>query len=256
MPIPQPKTPIEVGLVRRASAIAAAVLREAVLTIRPGITTSDLDRTVGSLIEAKGASSAFFGYRNFPANCCISVNEGVVHGIGSERRIQYGDLVKLDVGVRYNGFVGDVAMTIAVGGCSPLAQKLMDVTADSLYLGIENARVGKKVSDISRAIQNHVEANGFSVVREFVGHGVGRSVHEEPQIPNYVDDRYNCRLVPGLTIAIEPMVNVGSPGVEILSDRWTVVTKDRQLSAHYEHTVLVTDGDPEILTRDEGKPLY
>jgi len=256
VPIPQPKTSTEVGLVRRASAIAAAVLREAVLTIRPGITTSDLDRTVGSLIEAQGASSAFFGYRNFPANCCISVNEGVVHGIGSERRIQYGDLVKLDVGVRYHGFVGDVAMTIAVGGCSPLAQKLMDVTADSLYLGIKNARVGKKVSDISRAIQNHVEANGFSVVREFVGHGVGRSVHEEPQIPNYVDDRYNCRLVPGLTIAIEPMVNVGAPGVEILSDRWTVVTKDRQLSAHYEHTVLVTEGDPEILTRDEGKPLY
>ncbi len=241
---------------RRASAIAAAVLRQAILTIRPGITTLDLDRTVGSLIEAHGASSAFFGYRNFPANCCISVNEGVVHGIGSQRRIQYGDLVKLDVGVRYNGFVGDVAMTIAVGGCSPLAQKLMDVTADSLYLGIKNARVGKKVSDISRAIQDHVEANGFSVVREFVGHGVGRSVHEEPQIPNYVDDRYNCRLVPGLTIAIEPMVNVGAPGVEILSDRWTVVTKDRQLSAHYEHTVLVTDGDPEILTRDEGNPLY
>lgn len=256
MPNLQPKTLSEVALVRRAGSIAASVLRRAAATIRPGITTLELDKTVGSLIEDQGASSAFLGYRNFPSNCCISVNEGVVHGIGSERRLQYGDLVKLDVGVRYRGFVGDVAMTVAVGGCSPAAQKLMDVTVDSLYFGIGKARAGNKVSDVSRAIQNHVEANGFSVVREFVGHGVGRSVHEEPQIPNYVDERYNCRLIPGLTIAIEPMVNIGSPSVEILRDRWTVVTKDRQLSAHYEHTVLVTDGDPEILTRDEGKPLY
>lgn len=243
-------------MVKRAGSIAALVLRKASDSIRPGITTLELDRTVGALIESEGATSAFLGYRGFPANCCISVNEGVVHGIASERRLQYGDLVKLDVGVRYRGFVGDVAMTVAVGGCSPLAQKLMDVTIDSLHLGIAQARAGNKVSDISRAIQNHVEANGFNVVREFVGHGVGRSVHEEPQIPNYVDDRYNCRLVPGLTLAIEPMVNAGAPGVEILRDHWTVVTKDRQLSAHYEHTVLVTDGDPEILTRDEGKPLY
>lgn len=256
MPTPQPKTPSEVALVKRAGSIAALVLRKASDSIRPGITTLELDRTVGALIESEGATSAFLGYRGFPANCCISVNEGVVHGIASERRLQYGDLVKLDVGVRYRGFVGDVAMTVAVGGCSPLAQKLMDVTIDSLHLGIAQARAGNKVSDISRAIQNHVEANGFNVVREFVGHGVGRSVHEEPQIPNYVDDRYNCRLVPGLTLAIEPMVNAGAPGVEILRDHWTVVTKDRQLSAHYEHTVLVTDGDPEILTRDEGKPLY
>lgn len=254
--MPQPKTPSEVALVKRAGSIAAMVLRKASDSIRPGITTLELDRTVGALIESEGATSAFLGYRGFPANCCISVNEGVVHGIASERRLQYGDLVKLDVGVRYRGFVGDVAMTVAVGGCSPLAQKLMDVTMGSLHLGIAQARAGNKVSDISRAIQNHVETNGFNVVREFVGHGVGRSVHEEPQIPNYVDDRYNCRLVPGLTLAIEPMVNAGAPGVEILGDRWTVVTKDRQLSAHYEHTVLVTDGDPEILTRDEGKPLY
>jgi methionyl aminopeptidase len=256
VPIPQPKTPSEVELVRRAGSIAATVLRESASTIRPGITTLDLDRTVGSLIERMGATSAFLGYRNFPCNCCISVNEGVVHGVASDRRLQYGDLVKLDVGVRHRGFVGDVAMTVAVGGCSPLAQKLMDVTVGALYMGIGKARAGNKVSDISRAIQGHVESNGFSVVREFVGHGVGRSVHEEPQIPNYVDDRYNCRLVAGLTVAIEPMVNVGSPGVEILKDRWTVVTQDRQLSAHYEHTVLVTDGEPEILTRDEGNPLY
>lgn len=256
MPTPQPKTLSEVELVRRAGSIAASVLREASATIRPGITTLELDKTVGSFIERMGATSAFLGYKNFPCNCCISVNEGVVHGIATGRRLQYGDLVKLDVGVRYRGFVGDVAMTVAVGGCSPLAQKLMDVTVGALYLGISKAKAGNKVSDISGAIQGHVETSGFSVVRDFVGHGVGRSVHEEPQIPNYVDDRYNCRLISGLTIAIEPMVNVGSPRVEILKDRWTVVTQDRQLSAHYEHTVLVTDGDPEILTRDEGKPLY
>lgn len=200
--------------------------------------------------------SAFLGYRNFPANCCISVNEGVVHGIGNDRRLQFGDLVKLDIGVRYKGFVGDVAMTIAVGGCTLLAQKLMDVTAHALYLGISQARAGNLVSEISRAIQTHVEGSGFSVVREFVGHGVGRSVHEEPQVPNYVDSRQSTRLKAGLIIAIEPMVNAGTSGVEILDDRWTVVTKDRQLSAHFEHTVLVTEADPEILTRDGMKPLY
>jgi len=234
--------------VRRAGSIAASVLRAASSTIRPGITTLELDRTVGSLIEDQGAISAFLGYRNFPSNCCISVNEGVVHGIGSERRLQYGDLVKLDVGVRYRGFVGDVAMTVAVGGCSPAAQKLMDVTVGSLYLGIGKARAGNKVSDVSRAIQNHVEANGFSVVREFVGHGVGRSVHEEPQIPNYVDERYNCRLVPGLTIAIEPMVNAGTKEVKILADHWTVATRDKLPSVHFEHTVAMTERGPQVLT--------
>ncbi len=236
--------------------MAAAVLRDARQLVAPGITTRELDGRVGEFIRSRGATSAFLGYRNFPANCCISVNEGVVHGIGNDRRLQFGDLIKLDVGVRFRGFVGDVAMTIAVGGCSPLAQKLMDVTVQALYLGIGQARGGKMVTDISRAIQTHVESNGFSVVKEFVGHGVGRSVHEEPQVPNYVDARHSTRLKPGLVIAIEPMVNAGDPGVEILGDKWTVVTKDRQLSAHFEHTVLVTDGEAEILTRDGMKPLY
>lgn len=220
------------------------------------MTTRDLDYRVGELIRAEGASSAFLGYRNFPCQCCLSVNEGVVHGMGNDRPLQFGDLLKMDIGVRYRGFVGDVAMSMAVGGCSPLAEKLMDVTTKALHLGIAEARSGQRVNAISRAIQRHVEGQGFSVVREFVGHGVGQTLHEEPQVPNFVDERNTARLKAGMTIAIEPMVNVGQPGVEILADRWTVVTRDRQLSAHFEHTVLVTDGEPEILTQDGMSPLY
>lgn len=246
----------EISLIRRAGSIAAAVLREASRRVSPGVTTRELDRQVGELIREHEATSAFLGYRNFPAQCCLSVNEGVVHGIGNDRRLQFGDLLKLDIGVRYRGFVGDVAMSMAVGGCSPLAQKLMDVTTEALHLGIAQARAGRRVIEISRAVQRHVEGHGFSVVREFVGHGVGETLHEEPQVPNFVDDRNTARLRPGMTIAIEPMVNAGQSGVEILSDRWTVVTRDRQLSAHFEHTVLVTDGEPEILTQDGMSPLY
>lgn len=246
----------EISLIRKAGSIAAAVLREASRRVSPGLTTRELDHHVGDLIRGHGATSAFFGYRNFPAQCCLSVNEGVVHGIGNDRRLQFGDLLKLDIGVRYRGFVGDVAMSMAVGGCAPLAQKLMDVTTEALHLGIAQARSGQRVIEISRAVQRHVERHGFSVVREFVGHGVGETLHEEPQVPNFVDDRNTARLRPGMTIAIEPMVNAGQPGVEILGDRWTVVTRDRQLSAHFEHTVLVTEGEPEILTRDGMSPLY
>ncbi|MBN9690390.1 MAG: type I methionyl aminopeptidase [Verrucomicrobia bacterium] len=253
---PRCKSPEEIALIRKAGEIAARVLREASVQVIPGMTTRSLDRLVGELILGMGGASAFLGYRDFPANCCISVNEGVVHGIGNERRLQFGDIVKLDVGVRYKGYVGDVAMTLAVGGCSPLSQKLMDVTVAALYKGIAQATAGNRITDISRAIQRHVESNQFSVVREFVGHGVGQSVHEEPQIPNYIDDRHSGRLKPGWTIAIEPMVNVGGAAVEILADQWTVVTRDRQLSAHFEHTVLITDGPAEILTRDGMTPLY
>lgn len=241
---------------RRACATAASVLREAAGLIKPGLTTGELDEAVGEMIRSRQAVSAFCGYRGFPAQCCISVNEGVVHGMGGARRLKIGDLVKLDIGVRRQGFIGDVAMSTAVGGCSAEAQKLMDVTVASLYKGVSAARAGNRVSDISRAIQECVESGGFNVVREFVGHGVGRSLHEEPQVPNYVDLRSDVRLKAGMTLAIEPMVNAGRAAVEVLTDGWTVVTRDLSLSAHFEHTVLVTDGEPEILTRDELPPLY
>ena len=175
-------------------------------------------------------------------------------GWPAPRMLKFGDIVSLDVGVVYNGFIGDTARTVAVGGCGVLAQKLMDVTEKSLYEGIAQAVPGKRVTDISRAIQTYVENNGFSVVREFVGHGVGRSMHEEPQIPNFVDARSNAEAGTGMTLAIEPMVNAGQPGVKILNDGWTVVTQDGSLSAHFEHTVLVTEGEPEILTWPEKVP--
>jgi methionyl aminopeptidase len=176
------------------------------------------------------------------------VNEEVVHGLASNRRVEFGDILSLDVGVFYHGFVGDTARTVAVGGCNLQAQRLMDVTEQALYEGITQAVPGKRVVDISRAIQKYVESNGFSVVREFVGHGVGRSMHEEPQVPNFVDGKASPKLRPGMTLAIEPMVNAGSAAVKILNDGWTVVTRDGQLSAHFEHTILVTESEPEILT--------
>jgi methionyl aminopeptidase len=201
-----------------------------------------------------GARSAFLGYRKFPGQICISVNEEVVHGIGGPRQLQFGDIVSLDIGVKYNGFIGDTARTVAVGGCGVLAQKLMDVTERSLYEGIAQAHAGNRVADISRAIQEYVESNGFSVVREFVGHGVGRTVHEDPQVPNFDDGKKSEKLRPGMTLAIEPMVNAGVPAVKILNDGWTVVTQDGSLSAHFEHTVLITGSEPEILTCPEKMP--
>lgn len=251
-----PKSPLAIEAMRHAGKLAASVLRQTIACVQPGITTLELDRHAGEIIRSHGAVSAFLGYRDFPRHCCVSVNEAVVHGIGDGRCLRFGDLVKIDIGIRYNGYVGDVAMSVAVGGCSPSAQKLMDVTVNALHDGIAAARPGKRVSDISRAIQRRVENAGFNVVREFVGHGVGRLVHEDPQIPNYVDDNSNGKLRPGMTIAIEPMVNAGTAAVEVLGDQWTVVTKDRQLSAHFEHTVLITDGEAEVLTKDGLPPLY
>ena len=213
-----------------------------------------MDEFAAERIKAHGAKSAFLGYRKYPCQTCISVNEEVVHGLASARELQFGDIVSLDVGVFYKGFVGDTARTVAVGGCGVAAQRLMDVTEQALYLGIAAAVAGNRVTDISRAVQNYVEGNGFSVVREFVGHGVGRAMHEEPQVPNFVDRAMNDRLRPGMTIAIEPMVNAGRADVKILKDGWTVVTQDGSLSAHFEHTVLITDGEPEILTWPEKKP--
>lgn len=234
---------------RPACQVASRVLEEVAAFIRPGVTTQEVDDFAASRIKQYGAKSAFLGYRKYPCCICISVNEQVVHGLAGPRRLEFGDIVSLDIGVHYNGYVGDTAKTVAVGGCDVRAQRLMDVTEQALAEGIGQARAGNRVVDISRAVQNYVESNGFSVVREFVGHGVGKTVHEEPQVPNFVEQgRQTPKLLPGMTLAIEPMVNAGSPQVQVLRDGWTVVTKDGQLSAHFEHTVLVTEGEPEILT--------
>ena len=242
------KSEDELNLMRPACAVAAAVLEDIGGFIRPGLTTRQIDEFAAQRMAAYGAKSAFLGYRKYPCYTCLSVNDEVVHGLAGERELKFGDIISVDVGVRFNGFIGDNAKTYAVGGCGVLAQRLMDVTEQSLYLGIAAALPGNRVSDISRAVQEYVENNGFSVVREFVGHGVGRSMHEEPQVPNFVDRKMNDKLRPGMTIAIEPMVNAGGPDVKILKDDWTVVTQDGSLSAHFEHTILITDGEPEILT--------
>src|SRR3954470_11466767 len=245
------KSEQELELMRPACAIAGAVLNEIAAFIKPGVTTKQVDEYAAQRMKSYGAKSAFLGYRKYPCQACISVNEQVVHGLAGPRTLKFGDIVSLDVGVVYDGFIGDTAKTVAVGGCGVLAQKLMDVTEKALYEGIAQAVPGNRVVDISRAIQDYVESNGFSIVREFVGHGVGRSMHEEPQVPNFVDNKSSPKLRPGMTIAIEPMVNAGKAAVEVLNDGWTVVTKDGQLSAHFEHTVLITESEPEILTCSE-----
>ena len=254
------QVPLKVGdeldRMRIACRIATRVLRGAAAMVQPGLTTAELDSEVGRLIAEQGAVSAFKGYRGFPAHCCLSVNEAVIHGIGNRRRLQFGDVLKIDVGVRYQGFVGDIAMTVGVGGVSTSFQKLMDTTAQSLYKGISAARPDSSVMGIGREVFQCATKAGYGVVREFCGHGVGRNVHEDPQIPNYPDPSNKAKLRPGMTVAIEPMITLGDPSVEILADGWTVVTRDRQVAAHFEHTVLITESEPEILTRDEGTPLY
>lgn len=242
------KSGTDLAVMRAACAVAAKVLDDIAGFVKPGVTTRQMDEFAAERIKFYGAKSAFLGYRKYPCHTCISVNEEVVHGLAGERELRLGDIVSVDVGVNYKGFVGDNARTIPVGGCGVLAQRLLDVTEQALYLGIAAAKPGNRVTDISRAVQDFVEGNGFSVVREFVGHGVGRVMHEEPQIPNFVDRKMDQKLKPGMTIAIEPMVNAGRPEVKILKDGWTVMTQDGSLSAHFEHTVLVTDGEPEILT--------
>jgi methionyl aminopeptidase len=246
------KSQDELKLMRPSCAVAAEVLEEIGSFIKPGITTQQVDDFAAEQIKARGGKSAFLGYRKYPRHVCLSVNDEVVHGVAGERELHFGDIVSVDVGVTYKGFIGDNARTFVVGGCGVLAQRLLDVTEQSLYLGIAAAKAVNRVSDISRAIQEFVEGNGFSVVREFVGHGVGRTMHEDPQVPNFVDRKMNEKLRAGMTIAIEPMVNAGRPEVKILKDGWTVVTQDGSLSAHFEHTVLITDGEPEILTCPNG----
>jgi len=248
------KSERDLEAMRPACRIARSVLDEVSEFIVPGVTTREVDQFAAECIKRHGAKSAFLGYRKFPGHLCISVNEEVVHGIGGARRLQFGDTVSLDVGVIYNGFIGDNARTVPVGGCDVETQRLLDVTERALYAGIEKAVAGNRVVDISRAIQRAVEDEGFNVVREFVGHGVGRSMHEEPQIPNFVEGKSSPRLRAGMTLAIEPMVNAGVVDVKILKDGWTVVTADGKPSAHFEHTVLVTESAAEILTCEVRTP--
>ena len=233
---------------RKAGYITALALKAAEAVIRPGVTTLEIDHAVRKAIADAGAKPSFLGYGGFPASACVSINEEVIHGIPSNRKVHEGDIVKVDVGAVIDGFNGDSARTFPVGKISDDAQKLIDVTRQSFYEGIKYARVGYRVSDISHAIQEYAERHGYSVVRQFVGHGIGAKLHEDPEVPNFGQPGHGPRLMPGMTLAIEPMINVGTHEVDILKDQWTVVTKDRSLSAHYEHTILITSGDPELLT--------
>lgn len=246
------KTPSEVAEMRKSCALAATLLQEVARFIEPGKTIREIDDYAGKRIHAAGARSPFLGYKGFPGHTCISVNEEVVHGTPRDRRIQYGDVVSLDLGVIYGGWVGDTATTVAVGEIAPEVRKLLEVTEQSLHLAIDKARSGNRLSDVSHAVESFIHQNGFSVVREFVGHGVGRTLHEEPQIPNYGPPGNGPKLKPGMTLAIEPMVNLGGSRVKVLADGWTVVAVDGRPSAHFEHTVLITDKEPEILTVPEG----
>ena len=237
---------------RQACKITAAARALAGEMVRPGVSTKEIDKAVYDFIVSQGAKPSFLNYNGFPASACISVNETVIHGIPGSYVLREGDIVSVDVGAYYKGFHGDCAATYPCGEISPQAQRLIDVTKQSFFEGIRFAKKGYRVSDISHAVQSYVEENGFSVVRSFVGHGVGAQLHEEPEVPNFGNPGRGPRLLPGITLAIEPMVNVGTPDVRILKDHWTVVTADGKLSAHYENTVLITDGEPEILTVAEG----
>ena len=243
------KSPAELERMRAANALVAEVLAELAAMVAPGVTTKDLDASAEKLVRAAGAEPAFKGYRGYPSTLCASVNEQVVHGIPSTRSLGEGDIISLDMGVKLNGFFGDSAVTVPVGRVSEEAAKLLRVTRESLEKGIAQVKLGGRISDIGHAIQQHVELHGFSVVREFVGHGIGAALHEEPQIANYGEPGRGPRLAEGMTLAIEPMVNLGRAGVKVLSDGWTAVTSDGSLSAHFEHTVAVTKTGPLVLTR-------
>lgn len=242
------KSPEEIEAMRRAGRVVALAHRRIAEAIRPGIRTKDLDALALEVLKAEGAIPSFKGYQGYPANICISVNEQVVHGIPGNTVLREGDIVSVDIGAIVDGFHGDAAWTYPVGEVDEAAQALLRAGEGALYAGIEKARPGNRLSDISHAVQVYVESRGFSVVRDFVGHGIGRSMHEAPQVPNFGPPNRGPRLKPGMTLAIEPMVNAGGYEVEILSDRWTVVTRDRSLSVHFEHTVAITEDGPVVLT--------
>ena len=243
------KSPEEVAKMRAANALVAGVLGELREAVKPGVTAQELDAVAETRVREAGAIPAFKGYHGYPATLCVSINDAVVHGIPSPRKLVEGDIVSLDMGVVLDGYYGDSALTVGVGAISDAAAELLDVTRDALHLAIDCARVGRRVSDLGYAVQTHVESRGFSVVREFVGHGIGTQLHEEPQIPNYGKPGRGPYLEEGMVLAIEPMVNAGRAAVRVLDDGWTAVTVDGSLSAHFEHSVAVSKDGPVILSR-------
>jgi methionyl aminopeptidase len=243
------KSPREIEKMRRSNRIVAEILQEVKAMVRPGVKTRGLDELAEALLKKHRARSAFKGYNGYPAVLCTSVNEEVVHGIPSDRVLQEGDILSLDFGAVCDEYYGDAAITVPVGAISEEARRLLQVTEDSLYKAIEQARPGKHVGDISAAVQRHVESQGFSAVRDFVGHGIGKFMHERPQVPNFGIPGRGVRLRAGMTLAIEPMINTGSYEVVVLDDGWTAVTRDRSLSAHFEHSVAVTENGPVILSQ-------
>lgn len=248
----------EIECMRRSCQTAASIRDQLAGAVRPGVSTKELDDLAKELIAQAGGVSPFFGYgqrKKFPGQICVSINEEVVHGIGGARRLELGDIVKLDVGIVIDGWIGDTAITVSVGMVSPEVNHLMHVTLNSLYEGIAQAKVGNHVHDIGARVESFVTENGCSVVREFVGHGVGKRLHEEPQVPNFGKPKTGPKLKAGMILAIEPMVNLGKGDVHVLPDGWTVVASDKKPSAHFEHTVLITDGEPEILTWSERMAL-
>ena len=244
------KSPRELALMRTAGHVLAEVTERLTAWVEPGLSTQEIDEEVEDFIRARGAAPAFKGYRGFPATICVSINDEVVHGIPSpRRRVKEGDIVGLDLGCIVEGYYADCALTLAVGEVAPRVRELLDVTRDSLARAVAACWPGRRLSDISHAVQEHVEAHGFAVVRQFVGHGIGRDLHEDPQVPNFGEPGRGPQLKPGMVLAIEPMVTMGSWEVRVLEDRWTAVTVDGSLAAHFEHTVAVTEDGPEILTR-------
>lgn len=242
------KSDREIAVMRQAGRIVAVVLKILAEQVRPGLKTKELDVTAGREIERRGAIPSFKGYRGYPANLCVSINDEVVHGIPGERVLKEGDIVSLDLGAIYQGFHGDAAVTVGVGRISEEARKLIETTEGALEAGIAAACKGKRLGDISVAIQDYAESRGFSVVREYTGHGIGREMHEEPQIPNFGEPNTGPMLRKGMTLALEPMVNIGGYGTRLRDDLWTVCTADGTLSAHFEHDIAITDGEPEVLT--------
>ena len=243
------RSPREVDQIRKANVVVAEVLERLKTLVVPGVTTDELDGISEEIILSKGAVPAFKGYRGYPKTLCVSINEEVVHGIPNKRKLKEGDIVSIDVGTNLHGYFGDAAITLPVGEVNPEAKRLLEVTEKALSIGIEMAKVGNRLFDISYAVQAWVESNGFSVVRDFVGHGIGKSLHEDPQIPNFGSPHQGPRLEKGMIFALEPMVNEGTYEVRVLEDGWTVVTADGKPSAHFEHTIAITDGEAEILSR-------